>query len=61
VIGHAGASIGGLGGFIMAASGDISGAVVSGVFLLINTGLTLWVTPRLRERRRRRDDDQAGD
>jgi uncharacterized protein (DUF2062 family) len=41
-------------GLSASSDGAIIAAVIAGVFTLVNTGLTLWLTDRARPRRRRR-------
>jgi hypothetical protein len=46
---------GGIGGTLMAAAdGSVSGAIVAGCFTLVNTLVTLWIGPKVAERRERR-------
>jgi hypothetical protein len=49
-------------GILAASEGAIVGAVIAGVFTLVNTGLTVWLTGRdgeqRRRTRRRHDDDE---
>lgn len=52
-------TLGSAGGFLLAAAGgDVSGAVIAGVFTLANTALTLYFT-RGRRRDDRRERDEA--
>jgi predicted PurR-regulated permease PerM len=49
---------GGIVGTMMAAADhSIGGAVVAGCFTLANTVITLWIAPKLAERRRRRREE----